>query len=223
MNYEYILENIDKIKIGNVDNDKDKNIVIPVLYDNKEFSVKIPKSRNKYFELHQLNDNFFNYYLSLELMEYMDEFEEEYKNNNEKLIDQKESVNFSNFIIKLKNKIIESFFNELKVNEKYLNMINLNHLNLEKHEIDRAIWNENIDFSYIPEIKETEQNFMLDDYNDNDNNQENEINFETTLRHRFHLNKITKKDKDLILKCNIIFINKKLDDKKHIFINWFIV
>jgi hypothetical protein len=156
-------------------------------------------------------------------MEYMDEFEEEYKNNNEKLIDQKESVNFSNFIIKLKNKIIESFFNELKVNEKYLNMINLNHLNLEKHEIDRAIWNENIDFSYIPEIKETEQNFMLDDYNDNDNNQENEINFETTLRHRFHLNKITKKDKDLILKCNIIFINKKLDDKKHIFINWFIV
>lgn len=222
MNYEYILENIDKIKIGNVDNDKDKNIVIPVLYDNKEFSVKIPKSRNKYFELHQLNDNFFNYYLSLELMEYMDEFEEEYKNNNEKLIDQKESVNFSNFIIKLKNKIIESFFNELKVNEKYLNMINLNHLNLEKHEIDRAIWNENIDFSYIPEIKETEQNFMLDDYNDNDNNQENEINFETTLRHRFHLNKITKKDKDLILKCNIIFINKILEDKKHIYINWII-
>lgn len=223
MNYEYIQENIDKIKIGNIDIDKNKNIVIPVLYDNTELSVKIPRSRNKYFELHQLNDNFFNYYLSLELMEYMDEFEEEYKNNNEKLIDQKESVNFSNFIIKLKNKIIESFFNELKVNKKYLNMINLNDLNLEKHEIDRAIWNENIDFSYIPEIKETEQNFMLDDYNDNDNNQENEINFETTLRHRFHLNKITKKDKDLILKCNIIFINKKLDDKKHIFINWFIV
>ena len=39
------------------------------------------------------------------------------------------------------------FFNEIKINNNYLNKINLKMLDLEHHEIDRAIWNENIDFS----------------------------------------------------------------------------
>lgn len=215
MDYKDIRKNIDKIKIGNVNIDKDKNIIIPILYDNIELSIKIPKSKNNYFKIHQLyfDNKIFNNYLTLEFMEYMDEFEEEYKNNIEKLSNQKEAVDFSNFINELKNVIIKCFFNELKINKNYLNIINFNELNLEDHEIDKAIWNENIDFSYIPEIKEIEEEYMIDD------NEE----IETTLRKRFHVNKNNKKEKDFILRCNIIFINKILEDKKHIYINWYII
>lgn len=215
MDYKDIRKNIDKIKIGNINIDKDKNIIIPILYDNIELSIKIPKSKNNYFKIHQLyfDNKIFNNYLTLEFMEYMDEFEEEYKNNVEKLSNQKEAVDFSNFINELKNVIIKCFFNELKINKKYLNIIKFNELNLEDHEIDKAIWNENIDFSYIPEIKEIEEEYMIDD------NEE----FETTLRKRFHVNKNNKKEKDFILRCNIIFINKILEDKKHIYINWYII
>lgn len=218
MDYKDIRKNIDKIKIGNVNIDKDKNIIIPILYGNIDLSIKIPKSKNNYFKIHQLDfDNkIFNNYLTLEFMEYMDEFEEEYKNNVEKLSNQKEAVDFSNFINELKNVIIKCFFNELKINNNYLNIINFNELNLEDHEIDKAIWNENIDFSYIPEIKEIDEEYMIDD---NDDNEE----IETTLRKRFHVNKNNKKEKDFILRCNIIFINKILEDKKHIYINWYII
>lgn len=217
MDYKDIQKNIDKIKIGDINIDNNKNIMIPILYDNIELSIKIPKSKNNYFELNHFDNEFFNNYLTLELMEYMDEFEEEYKNNIEKLSNQKEAIDFSNFIIKLKNKIIKCFFNELKINKNYLNMINFNDLKLENHEIDRAIWNENIDFSYIPEIKKIEKEFILDD------NDDNEDIFETTFRNRFHVNKNKKKEKDFILRCNIIFINKKLEDKKHIYINWYVI
>ena len=117
MDYKDIRKNIDKIKIGNVNIDKDKNIIIPILYCNIELSIKIPKSKNNYFKIHQLDfDNkIFNNYLTLEFMEYMDEFEEEYKNNVEKLSNQKEAVDFSNFISELKNVIIKCFFNKLKI------------------------------------------------------------------------------------------------------------
>jgi hypothetical protein len=147
-------------------------------------------------------------------MENMDEFEEEYKNDAEKITNQKEAVDFSNFIIELKDKIIKCFFNKLKINKNYLNIVDFNELNLEEHEINKAIWNENIDFSYIPEIKEIEENIL-----DNDD----DMKIETTLRNIFHVNKNNKKDKDLILKSDIIFINKKLEDKKHIYINWYII
>lgn len=219
MDYKYIQENIDKIKIGNINIDKNENIIIPILYDNVELSIEIPKSKNNYFKIHQLNFNneFFNNYLTLEIMEDMYEFEEEYKNNAEKISNQKEAVDFSNFIIELKDKIIKCFFNELKINKNYLNIIDFDYLNLENHEIDKAIWNENIDFSYIPEIEEIEED-MLDN-----NNDDNEIKIETTVRNIFHVNKNNRKEKDFILKCNIIFINKKLEDKKHIYINWYII
>jgi hypothetical protein len=216
MDYKDIQKNINKVKIGNINIDKNKNIMIPILYDNIELSIKIPKSKNNYFKIHQLhfNNEFFNNYLTLELMENMDEFEEEYKNDAEKITNQKEAVDFSNFIIELKDKIIKCFFNKLKINKNYLNIVDFNELNLEEHEINKAIWNENIDFSYIPEIKEIEENIL-----DNDD----DMKIETTLRNIFHVNKNNKKDKDLILKSDIIFINKKLEYKKHIYINWYII
>lgn len=202
MDYKYI--NIDKIRIGNININDDKKIIIPILYDNSKLSIKIPEKKNKYFEIERLENGVFNYYLTLELMENFDEFEEEYKNNPEKISNQLESIKFSNFIMELKSKIKECFFNELKINNNYLN-IEYNNLNLENHEIDEAIWDDNIDFSYIYEVN---------------NIKDNEENQEISLRHRFHLNKITKKEKDFILECNIIFINIKVDNKKHIYIDW---
>lgn len=218
MDYKYI--NTDEIKIGDININKDNNIVIPILYDKSELSIKIPENKNKYFKINRFENDIFNYYLTLELMEDIDEFEEEYKKNIEELINQKEAINFSKFILEIKNKIIKCFFFKFKVNKDYLNIINFNDLNLEYHEIDKGIWNENIDFSYIPEIKEIEDKYILDE---NDEMEDNDDNFEIILRHIFHVNKIIKKEKDLILKCNIIFINKKLDDKKHIYIDWNII
>lgn len=219
MDYKYI--NINEIKIRDINIDKDRNIVIPILYDNTELSIRIPENNNKYFKISQFENDVFNYYLTLELMEDMDDFEEEYKNNLEELSNQKEAIKFSNFLAEIKDEIIKCFFNKLKINKDYLNMINFNDLNLEDNEIDKAIWNENIDFSYMPEVKEIENKYILSENNDAED--ESEENIEIILRHRFHINKITKKEKDLILKCNIIFINKILDDKKHIYIDWNIV
>lgn len=217
MEYKYI--NVDKINIGDVNINKDKNIIIPILYDDSELSIKIPNTKNKYFEVNQIENIIFNYCLTLELMEDMDEIEEEYKNNHEDLFNQKELIKFSDFIFEIKNKIIESFFNKLKINKNYLDIINFNDLDLEYHEIDKAIWNENIDFSYIPEIKEIEDNYILKEKYDIKDNDKIEIN----LRHIFHLNKFTEKNNNLILKSDIVFINKKLKDKKHIYINWYII
>ena len=222
MDYKYIQKNIDNIKIGNIKINKE-NITIPILYDENDLSIKIPEIKNKYeyFRLHQFDNDFFNSYLTLDIMEDMDEIEEEYKNDTEFNFNQKDALNFSNFIVELKNKIIKKFFNELKINKNYLNMINFNDLNLEDHEIDRAIWNENVDFSYIPEIKKIEKKHIIDaDINENDDNNEE---IEVILRNRFHVNKNTKKEKDFILKCNIVFINKKLDYKKYIYINWMVI
>jgi hypothetical protein len=222
MDYKDIQKNIDNIKIGNINVNKE-NITIPILYDKNDLSIKVPEIKNKYeyFRLHQFNNDFFNNYLTLQLMEDMDEFEEEYKNDIEFILNQKDAINFSDFIVELKNKIIKKFFNEIKTDKNYLSMINFNDLNLENHEIDRAIWNENVDFSYIPEIKKIDEKHIIDAEYDEDNDDNDEI--EVILRNRFHVNKNTKKEKGFILKCNIIFINKKLDNKKHIYINWIVI
>lgn len=213
MDYKYIYNNINKIKLG--DNvKKNKNIIIPILFENNELYINIPKNKRGYFELHKLdiNSDFFNYYLTLEEIMNIDEiyeFEEEYKNDVEKIQSQKEAYEFRKFIIDLKNKLIECFFKELKINKNYLD-INFKELNLEYHELNKSIWNENIDFSYKPEIKKI-------DY-DHDSQ-----SLEIKVSNRLHVNKITKKSDNLILKCNIIFINKRLDHKKHIFIEWILI
>lgn len=207
MDHKFIENNLDEIKIDNVIINNDNNIIIPILFKKEDISIKIPEYKNEYFKLQQINHELFNCCLKLEIMDNINDFEEENKDYPEIKKGQKEALEFNNFILKLKNKVINVLFNEIKVNKNYLNMINLNELNLQEYEIDRAIWNENVDLSYAPEINK----------NKNDEN-----NFDIILRHQFHVNKKTKKEKDFILKCNIIFINKKLDNKKHIFINWFI-
>lgn len=207
MDIKYI--NIDKINIGNV-NIKDEYIVIPILYNNDELFIKIPENNNTFFKIDKLDHEVFNSYLMLEFMEDIDNFEDEYKNNLEILHNQKEAMNFTKFIINLKNKIIMLFFNKLEIDKEYLNMISFNELNLENYEIDKAIWDENIDFSYIPE------NIL-------DNNDDSDEDIDISLKRRLHVNKITKKEKNFMLKCNIVFINKKLEDKKHIYINWNVV
>jgi hypothetical protein len=224
MDHKCIENNLDEIKIDKVIINEDKNIVIPILYNNEEISIKVPEYKDEYFKLQQINHDLFNYCLTLKLMDNIDDFEEEYKDDFEKISNQKEAFEFNNFILKLKDKIINTFFNEIKVNKNYLNMINFSELNLEEHEIDRAIWNENVDFSYISEIKKIEEEKYITGENDEDIlNEEDKRNFETIIRHSFHVNKKTKKEKNYILKCNVIFINKPLDDKKHIYINWFII
>lgn len=210
---EYNDINVDKIKIGDVEINKHKNIIIPILYDDDDLSIKIPNTKNKYFKIEPIDNIIFNNCLNLELMENIDGTEDD-------LLNQKNAIKFSNFIFEIKNKIIELFFMKLKTDKKYLDIINFNDLNLKNHEIDDAIWDENLDFSYIPEFSKIEVNYILNkeiEINDDDEN------IETNLRRIFHLNKNTEKQNKLILKCNIIFINKKLKDKKHIYINWYII
>jgi hypothetical protein len=208
MNYNDIENNINLIKIGKIETIENNIIKIGILYNNEELNIKIPEKKGKYFELHNFNDDSFYYkhYLTLDLRMRIDDFEEEYKNQNEKILTQKEAVKFNKFIITLKNIMIKKFIYELKNND-YLNMVDFKEINLESDEIDMSIWDETIDFSFFPEIKEVNDETII----------------ETIFRNYFHLNKKTKKDKNFILKCNIVFINKRLEDKKHIYINWFII
>lgn len=218
MDFKYI--NIDKIKLGHIKINNNGNIDIPILYKNDELTIKIPEKKNGFFEVHEFDKVIFKYYITLEFMENMYEFEEEYKNMNEIINNQKDSKEFSNFIVNLKNRIMALFYNELKINKNYLN-VNFNDLNLEAHEIDKPIWDENIDFSYTPEIKE-----MSEEYRSNDLDDDSEEDFEIILRRRFHVNKKTKKEENLYLKCNIVFFNKKLEnenEKKNIYINWNVI
>ena len=223
MDFKYI--NIDKIKLGHIKINNNGNIDIPILYNNDELSIKIPKSKKYFFEIHRFDYKYFNHYLTLGFKK-DDEFEEEYKNNREILTNQEESDEFFYFIVELKNKIMRLFFNEFKINKEYLNMLSLNELNLVDHEIDKAIWDEKIYFSYICEIKEIEEEYKLDNNDDIVDN--GEERFLVILRRRFHVNKITKNERKsmLMLKCNIIFINKKLEnenEKKNIYINWNVI
>lgn len=210
---EYNDINVEKIKIGDVKINKYKNIIIPILYDEEDLSIKIPNTKNKYFKIEPIDDIIFNNCLNLELMEDIDGTEED-------LLNQKKAIEFSNFIFKIKNKIIELFFTKLKTDKKYLDIIIFNDLNLKNHEIDDAIWDENIDFSYIPEFEKIEDNYILNEDMETDDDNEN---IETNLRRIFHLNKNTEKQNNLILKCDIVFINKKLKNKKHIYTNWYII
>lgn len=210
---EYNDINVENIKIGDVNINKHKNVIISILYNNKDLSIKIPNAKNKYFKIEPIDNITFNYCLNLQLMEDIDGTEDD-------LLNQKETIEFSNFIFKIKKRIIELFFAKLKTDKKYLDIINFNDLNLKNHEIDDAIWDENIDFSYIPEFSKIENNYILNEdmeiYDDDDD-------IETNLRRIFHLNKNTEKINNFILKCDIVFINKKIKDKKHIYINWYII
>lgn len=222
MDHNNILKTIDKIKLGNI-SIKEKKIVIPVLYDDSEINIKLPKNENKYFELHELNhvlfDNPFKYYINLELMENMDNFEEDYKDDHEKIYNQKKAIEFNDFVIKLKDKLIKTFFDRLKIDKNYLSMVDFNNLYLENHELDRSIWDEHIDSSYIPEIKELKEKKTIINKDIEEENEDVYI----SIRHRFHVNKNTQREKDFVLKCNIIFKNEELEDKKHIYINWYII
>ena len=216
MDHKVINQNICKINIGNPIISKDKNIIIKVLYDNEELSIKIPNSKRRYFDLKEHKDSFFNYIIYLNIVEDMEDFKEEYKYNPDIIDLQKLSYEFSVFINNLKEEIINCFFKSLEIDKNYLN-IDFKELGLEDHEIERSLWNETIDYSFIPERK----NVINPTYQYED---EDENTFEINIRSRFHVNNLTKtNDFNYILKCNIVFVNEKIEDKKHIYIDWYIV
>lgn len=222
MEYKNII--IEKIKLNEPYINKDQNLEIPVLYDNNELFIKIPEKYNEYFNLEYENNNvFFNYSMKLNRISIDDGIKIEDIINGKELSKQKETSLFFEFILKLKNHIMKLFFNEIKINNNYLNKINLKMLDLENHEIDRAIWNENIDFSLISELIEEKEKieelkYETDDEFDDNLNIKGLENF--VFINIFYFNKITKNPNNLTLKCSVIFINKKIEDKKHIYVNW---
>lgn len=209
MEYKLIENNLEKINLGKITKNNDNNILIPILYDQNEIFIKYPnyKLDNKYgyFSIEKLYDNsYFSHFLKLDIMKDIDYFD-----NDEEKEYQNEAINFSNFLSKLKNKIMTIFFNKLKTDKNYLD-INLNKLNLEEYEMDKAIWDSHVDYSYELEYKKIDENEYIDD----------EDKYDMVIRHRFHVNSKVDNPKKNILNANIIFINKKLDNKKHIYIEW---
>lgn len=232
MNYENI--NFEEIKLEKPYINVDNNLEISVLYKDDNFSIKIPENYNDYFKIvdYDINNSFFNSYINLGITSMDDRYYSEYIFENKELYIQKETLRFKKFILTLKSYVMKLFFNEVKINDNFLDKIKLKELDLEYFEINNGIWNENIDFSLIPEIinesKEKDDNLSddkeelyeeddIDNFNNCTKGLENMV-----FRNILYVNKISKKKLEKTLKCNIIFINKILEDKKHIYINWII-
>lgn len=232
MDYENI--KFEEIKLEKPYINVDNNLEISVLYKDDIFSIKIPENYNDYFKFvdYDINNSFFNSYIKLGITSMDDRYYNEYIFKNKELYIQKETLRFKKFILTIKSHVMKLFFNEVKINDKFLDKIKLKELDLEYFEINNGIWNENIDFSLIPEIinESKEKNDNLSDDKEELYEEDDIDNFNNctkglenmVFRNILYVNKISKKKSKKTLKCNIIFINKILEDKKHIYINWII-
>lgn len=222
--------NFNFLKLGKPYINFDNNLEIPIIYNNKIFEIEIPENCNEYFKLENYNDNnhFFNSLIKLDITSMDDRSFDEYIIEDKDIYIQDVVFKFRNFILDLKNRLMKLFFNEIKINDNYLNEINLKQLDLEFFEINKAIWNENLDFSLIPEsintFHENSDEEESEDEEENNSSKEHTKGLENMVfRYIFYVNNFTSNKKIRKLKCSIIFINEKLEDKKHIYINWMVI